>query len=40
MSIDYGHGRRSLKRVYGFECDCGVCGVDESDGETDVEIVM
>jgi hypothetical protein len=31
VTVDYGHKRKYLKRIYGFECDCGGC-TDESDG--------
>jgi hypothetical protein len=32
--VDYGHRREVLKRIYGFECDCGGCG-DEGSGAGD-----
>jgi hypothetical protein len=32
--VDYGHRREVLKRIYGFECDCGGCR-DEGGGAGD-----
>ena len=39
VCVDYGHGRRLLKRIYGFDCVCGGCTevgsdvVSEKEGE-------
>jgi hypothetical protein len=33
VTVDYGHKRAYLKRIYGFECSCGGCTDDSaSDG--------
>lgn len=31
VTIDYGHSVKALKRIYGFECDCGGCTDSEED---------
>ena len=37
VTIDYGHKKGQLKRIYGFECQCGGCtewGSDRSVGSS------
>ncbi|KAE8451346.1 hypothetical protein EG329_003975 [Mollisiaceae sp. DMI_Dod_QoI] len=35
VTIDYGHGKKSLRENYGFDCDCGVCTDPELENETE-----
>lgn len=34
VTVDYGHSRSALSRIYGFECMCGGCTDSGSDGRS------
>jgi hypothetical protein len=36
VTVDYGHNRNQLKRIYGFECMCGGCTDLESEAVSSV----